>query len=134
ELRRRAVEAYAELTASVGVCLDVVGEMFVAPPGRWLDESEEALAHGSVGPVRRMEPEQARAAFPYLAPELAALYVTTTARVQGDAVRAQLIDAATAAGAEVVAGRAELVCGPCGVQAIVIGGRRIVAGDVVAAA
>lgn len=134
ELRRRAVAAYAELAARVGARLDVVGELFVAPLGRLLDESEEALAHGIVGPVRRLEPEQARAAFPYLAPELAALYVTTTARVQGDAIRDRLIDAATAGGAEVVAGRAELVCSPRGVQAVVIGDRRIVAGDVVVAA
>jgi D-amino-acid dehydrogenase len=134
ELRRRAVAAYRELSARVGACLDVVGEIFVGPPGRLLDESEEALARGTVGPVRRLEPDQARAAFPYLAPQLAALYVTTTARVQGDAIRDRLIDAATAAGADVVAGRAQLVCGACGVQAVVIAGRRILAGDVVVAA
>lgn len=134
ELRRHAVAAYTELAVRVGACLDVVGEIFVAPPGRLLDESEEALARGTVGPVRRLEPEQARAAFPYLAPELAALHVTTTARVQGDAIRDRLIAAATAAGAEVVPGRAELVCGPCGVEAVVIAGRRIAAGDMFVAA
>jgi D-amino-acid dehydrogenase len=134
ELRRRSVAAYAELAARVGVCLDVVGEVFVAPPGRLLDESEEALADGAVGLVRRLEPEQARAVFPYLAPELAGLYVATTARVHGDAVRDRLIDAAAVAGGEAVAGRAELVCGPRGVQAILVGGRRIVAGDVLVAA
>jgi D-amino-acid dehydrogenase len=134
ELRRRAVAEYPELAARLGACLDVVGEIFVAPPGRLLDESEEALARGTVGPVRRLEPEQARAAFPYLAPELAALYLTTTARVDGDLIRDRLRDAAIAAGAEIVAGRAELVCGPRGVQAILVAGRRIAAGDVVVAA
>jgi D-amino-acid dehydrogenase len=134
ELRRRAVAAYTELQARLGACLDVVGEIFVAPPGPLLDESEAALAHGTVGSVQRFAPEQARAAFPYLAPELAALYVTTTARVQGDVIRGRLIDAATAAGAEVVAGRGELVCGSCGVQGVLIGSRRVVAGDVVVAA
>ncbi|MBV9818955.1 MAG: hypothetical protein JOZ07_11490 [Solirubrobacterales bacterium] len=48
------------------------------------------------------------AAFPYLAPGLAALHVGTTARVEGDAVRDRLVDAALAAGAEIMAGRAEL--------------------------
>jgi D-amino-acid dehydrogenase len=134
ELRRRAVAAYTELAARIGATLDVVGQIFVAPPGRLLDESEEALGRGTVGPVQRLEPEQARAAFPYLAPELAALHVTTTARVQGDAIRDRLIDAAVAAGAEVVAGRGELVCGPRAVQAVVTAGRRIAADDVVVAA
>jgi len=134
ELRRRAVAAYADLTARVGAGLDVVGEIFVAPSGRLLDESEEALARGIVGPVKRLEPEQARAVFPYLAPDLAGLHVTTTARVQGDEIRDRLIDAAIERDAEVVAGRAELVCGLDGVQAVVVAGRRIVAGDVVIAA
>jgi glycine/D-amino acid oxidase-like deaminating enzyme len=134
ELRRQAVAAYADLAARVGARLDRVGQIFVAPPGRLLDESEAALTRGTVGPVQRLEPEQARAAFPYLAPELAALHVTTTARVQGDAIRERLIDAATAAGAEVVAGCAELLCGPHAVQAVVIAGRRIAADDVVVAA
>jgi glycine/D-amino acid oxidase-like deaminating enzyme len=134
ELQRRAVACYAELAARIGARLDVVGELFVAPPGRLLEESEEALAGGTVGPVRRLDPEQARAAFPYLAPELAGLHVTTTARVQGDAIRDRLIDAALGAGAEVVAGRAELVCGPGGVEAVLIAGRRIAAGSVVVAA
>ena len=134
ELRRRALTAYPELSARVGVRLDVVGELFVAPPGRLLDESEEGLGRGTVGPVQRLEPEQARAAFPYLAPELAALRVTTTARVQGDSVRDRLIDAAAAAGAEIVSGQAELVAGPGGVQAVAIAGRRIVTRDVVVAA
>ena len=44
ELRQRAVAAYTELSARAGVCVDVVGEILVAPPGRLLDGSEEALA------------------------------------------------------------------------------------------
>jgi D-amino-acid dehydrogenase len=134
ELRRRAVAAYPELAARVGFGFEVVGELFVAPPGRLLHESEEALARGTVGPVQRLEPEQARAAFPYLASELAALQVTTTARVHGDAIRDRLIAGATAAGAEILAGRAELVCGPRGVQGVRVDGRQIATGDVVVAA
>ena len=134
ELRRTAVAGYADLAERIGARLDVVGELFVAPPGRLLDESEAALLRGAVGPVQRLEPEQARIMFPYLAPELCALHVATTARLHGDAIRNRLIEAATAAGAEVVAGRAELVCDGRGVQAVGVADRRIPADDVVIAA
>lgn len=134
ELRRRAVAGYPELAARIGARLDVVGGIFVAPPGPLLDEAHRALEGGLAGAVRRLEPEQARAAFPYLAPELAALHVTTTGRVQGDAIRDRLIQAATGAGAEVVTGRAELVCGQSAVHAVEVAGRRVPAGDVVVAA
>ena len=36
ELRRRAVAAYTGLAARLGARLEVVGELFVAPPGRLL--------------------------------------------------------------------------------------------------
>ena len=134
ELRRRAAETYPELAARIGARLEVVGEIFVAPPGGLLDDAEAALGGGSAGPVERLEPEQARASFPYLAPELAALHVSTTARVQGDAIRDRLLDAATAAGAEVVAGCAELECDAHAVRAVRIGGRRLATGTVVIAA
>jgi len=134
ELKRRSVAAYPELAERIGASCDVVGEVFVARPGSLLDEAEAALALGTAGPVRRLEPEQARELFPYLAPELAALHVATTARVDGDAIRDRLRDAAIAAGAEVVSGRAELEAGPAGVRAIRVGGQRIAARDVVVAA
>ncbi|HEY3773935.1 MAG TPA: FAD-binding oxidoreductase [Solirubrobacteraceae bacterium] len=134
ELQRRSVAAYPELAARIGASFDVVGEMFVARHGRLLDEAEAALALGTAGPVRRLEPEQARELFPYLAPELAGLHVATTARVQGDAIRDRLRDAAVAAGAEVVPDRAELDAGPAGVRAVKAGGRRIEASAVVVAA
>lgn len=134
ELRRRSVGAYPELAARIGASFEVVGEVYVAPPGRLLDEAEAVLAAGAAGPVRRLEPEQARELFPYLAPELAALHVETTARVHGDAIRDHLRDAAIASGAEVVAASAELECGRGGVRAVRVAGRRIEAGDVVVAA
>lgn len=132
ELRRRSVEAYPELAARVGFAFEVVGELFAAPPGPMLDEAEEALRHGAAGPVERLSAEEARAAFPYLEPELAALRVTTTARVEGDAVRAGLLSAA--GDVEVVAGRAELVTDAGRVEAVAVDGRRIPASDVVVAA
>jgi D-amino-acid dehydrogenase len=134
ELRRRSVAAYPELAARIGASFEIVGEMFVAPPGRLLEEAESALAHGTAGPVQRLEPEQAGDLFPYLAPDLAALHVETTARVQGDAIRDRLLDAAIASGTEVVAGSAELECDRGGVRAVRVAGRRIEAGDVVVAA
>lgn len=134
ELRRRAAEGYPALAARIGASFEVVGEVFVAPPGQLLDEAEQALASGAAGPVRRLEPAQAREAFPYLAPELAALHVTTTARVQGDAIRDRLLESAVAAGTEVIGGTAELECDRRGVQAVRIGERRIRVGDVLVAA
>jgi D-amino-acid dehydrogenase len=134
ELQRHSVAAYPELAARIGASFEVVGELFVARSGLLLEEAHAALTAGSAGPVRRLEPEQARGYFPYLAPALAALHVETTARVQGDAIRDRLLDAAVAAGAEVICGRAELDAGPAGVRAVHVAGRRIEVGDVVVAA
>jgi D-amino-acid dehydrogenase len=134
QLHRHAVAAYAGLAERIGASFEVVGELFVAPPGGLLDEAARALAAGTAGPVRRLEPAQARERFPYLAPDLAALHVETTARVQGDAMRDRLLDAASAAGAELVIGRAELEAGPAGIRAVQAGSRRIEAGSVVVAA
>src|SRR5579875_511965 len=69
ELRRRAVAGYPELAARIGASFEVVGELFVAPPGPLLDAAEEVLARGAAGPVHRLEPGQAREMFPYLAPD-----------------------------------------------------------------
>lgn len=134
ELRRRAVAAYPELAARIGARFEIVGEIFVAPPGRLLDGAEEALADGSAGPARRLEPGEARELFPYLAPGLAALHVTSTARVHGDAIRDSLRAAAARAGAEVVNDSAELECERGAVRAVRVGGRRIEAGEIVVAA
>lgn len=134
ELQRRSLAAYPELAVRVGASFEVVGELFVARPGPLLEEAHAALAAGTAGPVRRLEPAQARGYFPYLAPDLAALHVETTARVHGDALRDRLLDAAAAAGAEVIRGRAGLERGPTGVRAVNVDGRRIAAGDVVVAA
>jgi glycine/D-amino acid oxidase-like deaminating enzyme len=134
ELRRRSVAAYPELAARIGASFDIVGELFVAPLGPLLDEAEAELALGAAGPVRRLEPDQARELFPYLASRLAGLHVTTTARVEGDAIRDRLLEAAITAGAEVVTGRAELDAGPTGVRAVSAGGRTIRAGEVIVAA
>ncbi len=134
ELQRSAVAAYPDLAARIGASFEIVGEMFIARPGPLLDEAEAALAAGTAGPVRRLDPEQARELFPYLAPELAALHVETTARVQGDAIRDRLRDAAITAGAQVIEGRAELDAGPAGVRAVSVGARRMDARNVVVAA
>ncbi len=134
ELRRQALAAYAPLAQRIGARFDVVGELFVAPPGRLLDESEAALRAGTAGPVRRLDGDEAWAAFPYLAPELAALHVASTARVQGDAIRDRLLSAAELAGAQIVHGAAELRCGARGVEGVAVTGRRIDADEVVVAA
>jgi len=134
ELRRRAAAMYPELAARIGAGFEIVGEIFVASPGRLLDEAEEALAGGAAGPARRLEPDAARELFPYLAPELGALHVTSTGRVHGDEIRDALRAAAVAAGAEVLAGRAELECERGAVRAVRVAGRRIAAADVVVAA
>jgi D-amino-acid dehydrogenase len=70
QLRSRAVDAYPSLAARVGATLDVIGELYVAAPGPAFEEAHEALAAGVGAPVRRLEPDDARAAFPYLSPEL----------------------------------------------------------------
>jgi len=134
ELQRRSVATYPALAQRIGASFEIVGELFVAPPGALLDDAYPALSAASADPVRRLDPEQARERFPYLAPELAALHVPTTARVQGDAIRDGLRAAAIAAGAEVVVGRAALDAGPGGVRAVTVGERRITARDVVVAA
>lgn len=136
ELRRGACAAYPALAKRIGARFETVGELLVAPPGRVLDEAEEALADSAAGPARRLEPGEARELFPYLAAELAALHVTSTARVHGDAIRDSLLGAAVAAGAEVVAGRAELECERGAVRAVTVsvGGRRLAADAVVVAA
>jgi D-amino-acid dehydrogenase len=145
ELRRRAAASYPELADRIGARFEIVGELLVAPAGRLLDEAEAALAPGSAGPVRRLQPGEARALFPYLAPELSALHVTSTARVHGDAIRDALREAAGAAGAEVLPGRAMLECAGGAVRGLRIAEppeseeragapRRIDAGDVVVAA
>jgi len=134
ELRRRACAFYPELAARIGARFEIVGEILVAPPGGLLDEAEAALAGGAAGPVRRLDPGEARELFPYLAPELAALHVPSTARVRGEEIRDALRDAAGAAGAEVVSGRAELERAGGTRWAVRIGGRRIGADAVLAAA
>jgi D-amino-acid dehydrogenase len=134
ELARRSAAAYPELAARIGASFEIVGELFVARPGPLLDDAEAALSHGAAGPVTRLEPERARELFPYLAPELAALHVETTARVQGDAIRDRLVDAAIASGAEVVRGRAALECDRGAVRAVRVDSRRLEARDVVVAA
>jgi len=133
ELRAHAVAAYPELAARIGAPFEVIGELFAAPPGPALDETSEALAASGLGP-EVLEPEAARAAFPYLAPHLAAARVGTTARVEGDRIRDGLLDAARRAGAEVVTGAAQVLLGAGRVDGVEVDGRRHEASTVVVAA
>jgi D-amino-acid dehydrogenase len=134
QLRRHAAAGYPQLAERIGASFEIVGEIFVAPPGPLLDEAEAILARGMAGPVRRLEPDEARAAFPYLAPELAALHVETTARVHGDAMRDSLLQAALAAGAQRVTGTAALERRAGAVQGVRLAERWIPAPVVVLAA
>jgi glycine/D-amino acid oxidase-like deaminating enzyme len=133
-LRLRAAEAYPALAQRIHAPFEVVGEVFVAPPGRLLDEAHDALRAGSPGPVRRLEPEQLRTFFPYLAPSLAGLHVETTARVHGGVIRDHLLQAARDSGAEILRGRAELKADRGAIRAVLAEGRRIAARAVVLAA
>jgi len=66
--------------------------------------SARAAEHRAAGEVSLLDPERARALFPPLAPDLAAVHVGGGARVDGRQVRASLLDAARTRGAEVRAG------------------------------
>jgi D-amino-acid dehydrogenase len=106
----------------------------VSPAGEALDGFEAALRRAGVGPVRQLSPGDAHGLFPYLAPGLAGVHVASTARVEGEEMRRRLLDAAIAGGAELVTGRAELLCGEDSVEGIRVEGRRMDAGQVLVAA
>lgn len=133
-LRLKSVEAYDEIAGRIGTSVEWVGELLVAPAGRDLDQAEAALTASPAGPARRLSPGTARELFPYLAPDLSALHIERTGRVEGRLVRDRLLEAAVAAGARVLDGPAALVVSDGRVQGAMVGDRRLSARDVVVAA
>lgn len=132
ELRSAAAAAYPGLAATAGgAAFAVVGDLYVGPEGRELDQAAETLAaaHGTGTTV--LAPGEAAGLFPYLHPAYGAVRVEGTARVDGEAVRAGLLRAAEAAGARVLAGEATLDDGG---RAVRVGPERFTADAVVLAA
>ena len=78
---------------------EVVGGLVVAADPDELDEVEERVSG------RRLTPAEARALFPPLAPELAAVHVAGSGRVDGRQLRQALLDAS---GARLVSSRVSL--------------------------
>jgi D-amino-acid dehydrogenase len=92
---------------------EVVGGMVVSADERELDEAEQrirarAADAPAAGEVRRLDPGQARALFPALAPDLGAVHVAGGGRVDGRQLRRALLAAAAKRGAQMVGGHAEL--------------------------
>ncbi|MGC5168816.1 NAD(P)/FAD-dependent oxidoreductase [Luteimicrobium sp. DT211] len=107
---RHYPRAMRDLAADLGRdAADEVGYRVVG--GLWLSRDDAALAGvearlrafgpEQVGTVSRLDPAQAREAFPAAAPDLAAVHVTRAARVDGRRLRLALLAAARAHGATV---------------------------------
>jgi D-amino-acid dehydrogenase len=88
-----------------------------------------AALHPAAGEVSVLDPAQARALFPPLAPDLAAVHVSGGARVDGRQVRASLLDAARRRGAELRTGTAAL-----STEGVRVDGEALAADSVVVAA
>jgi D-amino-acid dehydrogenase len=91
--------------------------------------SARAAQRPAVGEVRLLDPADARALFPPLAPGLAAVHISGGARVDGRQVRASLLDAARRRGARLQSGTAELSA-----DGVRVSGERLPADAVVVAA
>ncbi|MHB8504851.1 MAG: NAD(P)/FAD-dependent oxidoreductase [Acidimicrobiales bacterium] len=134
-LRSRAAAAYPALAARAGGAgYQVVGELVVEVPGRQLEAAAEdaVAAHGKGTAV--LGPGEAAGSFPYLDPSLGAVWIPGTARVDGEALRVGLLEAAVAAGAAVRTGEAAVAAGARSVEGAVVAGERVGAGAVVLAA
>jgi D-amino-acid dehydrogenase len=144
EFAASAAAYYPQLVAQLAedgqpeTSYEVVGGMVVSA-----DEAELAEAHDRIaartsapaaGVARWLDPPQARALFPALAPDLGAVHLSGSARVDGRRLRAALLRAASARGARGVDGRAELAVAGGRVTGIRIGGTAIGADAVVVAA
>lgn len=116
-LRQRSIDSYASIVTRVGATCDAIGQLYVAPRGPLLEEAREGLGRVSSS-VCFLEPDEARRCFPYLSAELSAVRVRTTLRVDGEQLRLKLIAAAERAGAMLQTGKAELVAGRHGVEAV----------------
>ena len=142
ELAGRAFDAYPELVKRLGgshELWDVIGALHVAPKGPDLDGYYAQLCDLSspvgqrAGVVRLLEQAETTAAFPYLRSDLAAVSVTATARLVGEAVRGAC-RAAIELGAQFETGAAALDTAGDRVTGVVVGGHREGADAVVVAA
>jgi D-amino-acid dehydrogenase len=96
--------------------------------------SARAAEAPEVGEVRRLRPAAARALFPPLHPDMAAVLATGGARVDGRRLAAALCDGAQRAGATVVSAPATLVARGGRIAGVRAGDRDIAADAVVVAA
>jgi D-amino-acid dehydrogenase len=115
-----AVKYYPELAArltalgEIGVGYDVVGGLVVDHSVEQLDPVvRRLLAHleqdnKEVGDVRLLEAGGPKELFPYLAADLAGVYLSGAARVSGESLRLGLLKAARKSGAKEISGVAEL--------------------------
>jgi D-amino-acid dehydrogenase len=101
---------YREFTASLeDSSFEVVGGMIVSADEAELAEAHERLTARAVdapeiGEIRRLDPAQARALFPPLAPGLSAVHLAGSGRVDGHQLRRALLSAAERRGAKFVEG------------------------------
>ncbi|WP_219417071.1 NAD(P)/FAD-dependent oxidoreductase [Pseudonocardia nigra] len=114
-----AASYYPELVAELGehtaeeTSYAVVGALVASADEAVLRAAHErvearAATRPAAGEVALLDPAQARELFPPLAPELAAVHISGGARVDGRRIRASMLDAARARGAELRSGHAEL--------------------------
>ncbi|WP_026361013.1 NAD(P)/FAD-dependent oxidoreductase [Amycolatopsis nigrescens] len=136
-LAELAAAYYPELVAQLAEdgqtesSYEVVGGMVVSADERELAEAEQrigarAAASPLAGEVRRLDPAQARELFPALAPELGAVHLSGSARVDGRQVREALLQAAKRRGVEIRVGQAELAGSGVRVDGETLGADRIV--------
>lgn len=143
ELAAGAFHNYPELVSRLGGgpgLFDVIGELHVAPPGPDLDAVGSHLAeletagHYQAGTVHKLDKVETLALFPYLRGDLAAVHVTSTARVDGEGMRLALTRAALRRGASLLSGPAVLDTSTGGVSGILVGNQPVRADAVVVAA
>jgi D-amino-acid dehydrogenase len=131
---------YPQLVAALAEDTDeptsytVVGALVASPDEEALRTvqrrvADRAAAHPAAGEASLLDAAAARALFPPLAPELAAVHVSGGARVDGRQVRASLLDAARRRGAQLRSGTAALAA-----DGVRVDGARLDADAVVVAA
>ncbi len=140
-----AARYYPELVAALAeegqsdVSYRQVGAMWVSEDPARL-EATERLARGRMvtapeaGPIDRLTPKEARALFPPLREDIAALRIGGGARVNGRQMAQALIQAAIARGARLIKGSAELLMRGERVEGVLIDGEAVGCDAVVAAA
>jgi glycine/D-amino acid oxidase-like deaminating enzyme len=135
-----AADYYPELVAALAEDTDeptsysVVGGLVTGRDEGALREvarrvEARAALHPAAGEVSVLDPAQARALFPPLAPDLAAVHVSGGARVDGRQVRASLLDAARRRGAQLRTGTAAMSA-----EGVRVDGEALTADSVVVAA